>query len=608
VLVWVLRQEPGTERLWELALCCAGLALVQLVHLELVQRGSPEEAGLGSARQQASLATGLSAGGLGIALWISVAQGAPAHFTPWFVGLAVLALVLARQSALVGQAWFTWAAAIPLGLALWTWANQGVPEAGSLLNAEPGLWILAATALFLAVEWLRRASPQRVGATHAQAIVLALGLLALNDAPRPPDEQLPLAVLGVGLLGLVLLSAARRVPSTAWFAVAAVLTLYVQDMLIIPRPLQNMPSSEQLELIGCLLLTSGGMLGFAQRGWLDTRNLARFRAFSALVGFSLLRQLCLAWTGQTWRGLPALVLAVTVAAAWWWTRSSPRATVERAPNAFWQRLALQLSWPPGQAPASALATARVWFLSIALALALSSVPLQLDHDWLPLALAFTGSGFAWLASRERHLPLALVATTLISMATAGLYLSRLGTTSAVYPNAVWNWLVWIFVAPAIAATGASLWLGRLREQLTPPASNVARVCATLCGIAGVALLFAWINLAILNAFDTSPSFRWLHERVPSRDLSLSLAWAVYALALLILGVSRRATGLRWISLILFLITIAKVFLLDLGHLTDLYRVASLLGLALSLLGVSLLYQRFVFRRATVEADAPPEPS
>ncbi len=41
-------------------------------------------------------------------------------------------------------------------------------------------------------------------------------------------------------------------------------------------------------------------------------------------------------------------------------------------------------------------------------------------------------------------------------------------------------------------------------------------------------------------------------------------------------------------------TIIKVFLHDLGELTDLYRVASLVGLAVSLIVVSLLYQRFVF--------------
>ena len=52
-----------------------------------------------------------------------------------------------------------------------------------------------------------------------------------------------------------------------------------------------------------------------------------------------------------------------------------------------------------------------------------------------------------------------------------------------------------------------------------------------------------------------------------------------------------------ISLALLLVTCGKVFLFDLSRLHDLYRVAALVGLAFSLLLVSLVYQRFVFKRA-----------
>ena len=45
----------------------------------------------------------------------------------------------------------------------------------------------------------------------------------------------------------------------------------------------------------------------------------------------------------------------------------------------------------------------------------------------------------------------------------------------------------------------------------------------------------------------------------------------------------------------YILAIGKVFLRDLGHLEGLYRVGSLTGLAVSLLVVSLFYQRFVFR-------------
>jgi uncharacterized membrane protein len=60
---------------------------------------------------------------------------------------------------------------------------------------------------------------------------------------------------------------------------------------------------------------------------------------------------------------------------------------------------------------------------------------------------------------------------------------------------------------------------------------------------------------------------------------------------------RKQSGLRWASLVLLVIVIGKLFLFDLSELQGLYRVASFLGLAVSLLLVSFGYQRFVFAKA-----------
>src|SRR5262249_60220511 len=97
---------------------------------------------------------------------------------------------------------------------------------------------------------------------------------------------------------------------------------------------------------------------------------------------------------------------------------------------------------------------------------------------------------------------------------------------------------------------------------------------------------------------TGPYLQLSFERLPARDLATSLGWALYALALLAVGLIRGLIGLRWASLGLLVITIAKVFLHDLGELPDLSPVAPLLGLALSLSAVALASQRFVFRRPT----------
>src|SRR5207244_13456606 len=103
------------------------------------------------------------------------------------------------------------------------------------------------------------------------------------------------------------------------------------------------------------------------------------------------------------------------------------------------------------------------------------------------------------------------------------------------------------------------------------------------------VMFVWSNLAIADWFATGPMLHVSFERLPARDLTTSLAWAVYALVLLAIGMSRRSIGLRWVSLGLFMVTIAKVFLHDLGQLHDLYRLAPLPGPAAAPIAVCAAY-------------------
>ena len=110
------------------------------------------------------------------------------------------------------------------------------------------------------------------------------------------------------------------------------------------------------------------------------------------------------------------------------------------------------------------------------------------------------------------------------------------------------------------------------------------------------MVFVWINLAVLDYYSGGTSIVFSLERSPARDLTLSLAWTLYALILLSVGMLLKSVQLRWVSLCFLVLVMAKVFLYDLGELEDLYRVASLVGLAVSLIMVSLGYQRFVFRR------------
>jgi uncharacterized membrane protein len=72
---------------------------------------------------------------------------------------------------------------------------------------------------------------------------------------------------------------------------------------------------------------------------------------------------------------------------------------------------------------------------------------------------------------------------------------------------------------------------------------------------------------------------------------LSITWAVYATILVIVGLFRKYAPIRYFAMTVFAVTIVKVFAIDLAELDRIYRVLSIIGLGVTLLLTSYLYQR-----------------
>ena len=89
----------------------------------------------------------------------------------------------------------------------------------------------------------------------------------------------------------------------------------------------------------------------------------------------------------------------------------------------------------------------------------------------------------------------------------------------------------------------------------------------------------------------------------ARQLSLSVAWAAYAAALIAVGIRRRYAPVRYFAIGTFFATILKVLAVDLSQLERLYRVLSVAALGLLLLVASFLYQRFRDRLAPDRGEA-----
>jgi len=82
----------------------------------------------------------------------------------------------------------------------------------------------------------------------------------------------------------------------------------------------------------------------------------------------------------------------------------------------------------------------------------------------------------------------------------------------------------------------------------------------------------------------------------------SLVWLLYAATLMGLGIWKKNGPLRAAALATIALTTLKIFLMDMGELEGLLRVFSFFGLAISLLGIGYLYQRFVVTAPPVQED------
>jgi len=106
--------------------------------------------------------------------------------------------------------------------------------------------------------------------------------------------------------------------------------------------------------------------------------------------------------------------------------------------------------------------------------------------------------------------------------------------------------------------------------------------------------FFFLNVLIVELFGAwQGPFSFETHGSFAHQLAYSLGALAYAIALLWVGIRWEERKVRWTALVLFVLTAVKIFLMDLWSLGQLYRVASFIGLAVVLILVSYLYQRFV---------------
>ncbi len=574
VAAWALGNFLDVRLAWETALSSLALALVFHVALER-DRETSFEAGPGLAAAASSL--GLFVVSFGAAL----RQDTHA-LAPWLVAWLGLSALTLRQGTFAGRGGLQPTAALLLAFAL---AIAGARHAEALGTARFLALQLAVALALQGFALSQRGLATRRWSEHAAAAFALATAVLMTPVFTVPHLAWPLALGAPLAFGMLALLSATRLGGGRWMAAALASVAGAQGVWTLSaRGLPELPAAAFAAQLGSLLVFAAWPY-FAGERVARERSATRSSALAALVWFPSLFVLWQQLLGNDMDGLLAAGLAgFGVAAA---------AHVQRR-------------WPRGDA---ARLRALVWQLGVALAFATAAIPLQLEREWITIGWALEGLALVWLWQRLDHPGPKWIGLALL----AAVSLRLIGNPALLDYHApsgrpILNWLLYTYgvaAAALIFAAGllAPLEVARARARESWLYAGGRPLGALFAGSAALLVIFVWINLTILDAFASGRALSLDFERQPARDLTTSIAWAAYALLLLGFGVRRASRGLRWASLALLVTTIAKVFLHDLGELEDLYRVASLLGLALSLIAVSLAYQRFVFRAERPAAGA-----
>ena len=511
----------------------------------------------------------------------------------------------------IGELWTTLAAAVAgcsaLGFGFWLLA---VP----LLARQPLFFfsfVFLADAGLLALPVFGRSHRGIAFGAGALTFVLLAGWIGLFARQSPPATSLTAIVI------FALLHAATT-PASAWrpallpFTASGTLTPFLLLIILIDQVRLWNPTP----VLAVALVLSGILLAAA------IVRRADWFALSALVGAGLTE---LTWQNERFsdeQAVPALVcyglfLILFVAfpfcsaqkeKAWSWAISALaqalafwlfyRAVTAAFPNEWMGLLPAAFLIPAALGVISLLklyqadpatGDARLAWQGGALLLFVSLIfPLQFEREWITLGWALEGLALLWLFRRLPHRGLRLVAVILLGAAFARLacnpavleYHKRTGTR-------IWNWYLY-----AYGVVGACL-LGGARLFGAPQKNPLERAGPPFLGSLGVILVFLLLNLEIADYFSLGPTLTFSFSGNFARDMTYSIAWALFALALIIVGMKIKQRAARYAGVALLGVTLAKLFLHDLSDLDELYRIGAFIGVALILIAASFIYQRFL---------------
>lgn len=277
-----------------------------------------------------------------------------------------------------------------------------------------------------------------------------------------------------------------------------------------------------------------------------------------------------------------------------------RVVVAASPNEFMGLLPAMFALPPLLSLVAILKTMPAdnpkrlnqlaWFGATTLFFITLIFPLQFERQWITIGWALEGVALLWLFHRVPHPGLRATGVVLLAVAFV-----RLTLNDAVFSyhvrgdTPILNWYLYAYGLVTVA-----LFMGA--KLLAPPRERILGVNAPpLLNSLGVVLAFILLNIQIADFFSApgAATLSFKFRGSFARDMTYTIAWALFALGLLGAGIWKAQKAARYAALALLSVALVKLFFHDLSHLAQLYRVGALVAVAIIAILASFAYQRFL---------------
>jgi uncharacterized membrane protein len=230
-------------------------------------------------------------------------------------------------------------------------------------------------------------------------------------------------------------------------------------------------------------------------------------------------------------------------------------------------------------------------LTVAIVFLTIAIPLKAHGRWLTIGWLVEGGALTWVARRISSRLLRALAVLCVILGTVALVsMNPAASTTPIFNERFGTCMV------AIAVCAFITWLALkapadAQDQFAVLAWPTIAIAAALTVNGLILFAVGWEIHSYWWYLQYRGDWNLVHDYRMYAQFTYSAFFMLFGAVLLGLGFWRRTAFLRWQALVLLAVAIGKVFTVDVGALSQVYRILSFFGLGVLLLAVSFIYQR-----------------